>query len=155
MPSSELIHGTCLAYGERAVLLRGVSGAGKSDLALRCLHCFPAFEANAVSFQLVADDQIILSKAEDGRLMASAPEALAGRIEIRGVGIVRVPDVVAELRLAVDLVPSDAVPRLPDYPFPTVDYLGIRIPLIALAPFEASAPLKVWHSLMQLDRTAP
>jgi len=152
MPSSKMIHGTCLAYGERAVLLRGASGAGKSDLALRCLHCFPASEAKGAFFKLVADDQIILSKAEDGRLMASAPETLAGRIEIRGVGIVRAPHVVAELGLAVDLVPSDAVRRLPEYPFPTVDYLGIRIPLISLAPFEASAPLKVWLSLMQLDR---
>lgn len=152
MPSSALIHGTCIAYGERAILLRGASGAGKSDLAIRCLLCPLPPGPGAQVFKLVADDQLIIRKSEDGRLLASAPESIAGQIEVRGAGIQRFPYVAAELCLVVDLVPPDAVTRLPPLPPPTVDYLGVKIPRVSLSPFEASAPLKVWLWLEQLDR---
>lgn len=154
MPSSVLVHGTCIAHRGRAVLLRGAPGAGKSDLALRCLHCSLPQEAGRHSFLLVADDQLIISRSEDGRLIGRSPESLAGRIEIRGVGIVQVAHVAAELCLIIDLVSPDAVPRLPSLPPPAFDYLGIKIPLVLLSPFEPSAPLKIWHWLKLLDCAA-
>ena len=71
-----MVHATCVAIGDRAVLLCGPSGSGKSDLALRLI------DGGA---QLVADDQVVL-RAEGGRIVARAPEALAGRMEVRGIG---------------------------------------------------------------------
>jgi len=154
MASSTLVHGTCIAHGERAVLLRGASGAGKSDLALRCLHCSLPAEAGHRSFLLVADDQLAISRSEDGRLIGRSPDSIAGRLEVRGVGIIRVPHVAAELCLIIDLVVADAVPRSPPSLPATVDCLGIEIPVVSLSPFEASAPLKVWHWLNRIGPAA-
>lgn len=126
------VHGTCVALAAAGVLLRGPSGSGKSDLALRLI---------GLGAKLVADDQVELA-LERGAVIATAPATLAGRIEIRGLGIVTVPTRRrARIRLVVDLVAARAVPRLPD---PTsCSLLGVAIPHIRLAPFEASAPLKV------------
>lgn len=121
------------------MLLRGPSGSGKSDLALRLV------EAGA---ELVADDQTELV-AENGRLLASPPDTIAGLLEVRGVGIVpmafrrRVP-----VALVVDLVAREAVPRLPDPA--TVGYDGVELPLIALDPMAASAAAKVRLAVRQL-----
>jgi HPr kinase/phosphorylase len=126
------VHGTCVAFGARGVLIRGRSGSGKSDLALRLV---------ADGARLVADDQVLIGKT--GRdLVARAPKTIRGVMEVRGVGIVRVPtSASARLRLVVDLVPSHAVPRLPDPHWEEI--AGVRVPSVALASFEASAPLKV------------
>jgi HPr kinase/phosphorylase len=127
-----LVHGTCVAIAGRGVLLRGPSGSGKSDLALRLI------EAGA---WLVADDQVRLSAARN-RLVASAPVSLRGLIEVRGVGIVPVKSVArAPLALVVDLVAAKDVPRLPEPS--SVQIEGIALPHLLLAPFEASAPVKV------------
>ena len=75
-----LVHATAVAIDGRALLLRGPSGAGKSDLALRLI------DAGA---RLIADDQSVLRR-EGGRLLAAVPAAIAGLIEVRGVGILRV-----------------------------------------------------------------
>lgn len=131
-----LLHGTCVALGGRAALLRGRSGAGKSDLALR----FITAEA-AAGAALVADDQVQVRR-EAGRLVARPPATIAGRIEVRGIGIIDVahtPE--AELVLVVDLVARRAVPRLPHGV--TVTLLGIELPLIKLSPFDASAGIKL------------
>lgn len=127
-----LVHGTAVAVEDGAILLRGPSGSGKSDLALRLL------DAGA---RLVADDQVELRRA--GRaVLARAPAVLAGLFEIRGVGIVRVDALEeAPLVLIVELIPSAEVERLPEARTETV--LGLAIPLIALAPFEASAAAKL------------
>lgn len=130
------LHATCVALGGAAVLLRGPSGAGKSDLALRLI------EAGA---RLVADDQVELA-AEGGRLVARAPAAIAGKIEVRGVGIV--PMAVAEaapLALIADLVAAPE--RLPEPAAETI--LGVPIPRIEIAPFEPSAPAKLRLALAQ------
>jgi HPr kinase/phosphorylase len=114
------------------ILLRGPSGSGKSDLALRLI------DGGA---RLVADDQTELRRSGSG-LVASAPAAIAGLLEIRGIGIVRCPAAAsAPLRLVVDLVPSESIERLPEAR--SCRYLDCDIPLIALAPFEASAPAKL------------
>ncbi|WP_339852838.1 HPr kinase/phosphatase C-terminal domain-containing protein [uncultured Nisaea sp.] len=128
----ELVYGTAVAIDGRAVLLRGPSGSGKSDLALRLI------EGGAM---LVSDDQTRLVR-EAGRLVASAPDTIAGQLEVRGVGIVPVANTRrAPLDLVIDLVPSEQVERFPEAGSCT--YLDLTVPLLALAPFEASAPAKV------------
>ncbi|MEK9661414.1 MAG: HPr kinase/phosphatase C-terminal domain-containing protein [Alphaproteobacteria bacterium] len=114
------------------MLLRGESGAGKSDLALRLI------DGGAV---LVADDRTVLHCAA-GRVLLSAPEALRGRIEVRGIGIVPVPSVAdIPLALVVDLVPSRAVERMPEARYET--FCGMAVPALSLDPRESSAPAKV------------
>lgn len=126
------IHGTCVLVGGTGVLLRGPSGAGKSDMALRLI------DGGAV---LVADDRVEL-RMEQGRLMASAPAALAGLLEVRGLGIVRLPACgPAEVGLVVDLVPPGDVERLPEEE--TATLLDAALPRLALAPFEPSAAAKL------------
>ena len=132
MSGSVLVHATAVAIAGRAMLLRGPSGVGKSDLALRLI------DAGA---QLIADDQSELTRRAD-TVFVRAPAALAGLLEVRGVGIVRFP-VLAEapLTLLVDLVSSEAVERLPEWRSEPV--LGCPVPLISIAPFEASAIAKL------------
>ena len=133
-----LAHATCVEIERRAVLLRGPSGSGKSDLALRLI------DAGA---RLVADDQVELA-ARDGTLWARAPAALAGRLEVRGLGIRRMAyrDRSA-VGLLVDLVAADAVPRLPEPESETIE--GIVLPRLKLAPFEASAAAKLRLAMRQ------
>jgi len=138
-----LVHGTTVALEGEGVLLRGPSGSGKSDLALRLI------DGGA---QLIADDQTELTRVADG-LLARSPASIAGRMEVRGVGILRVPTVPsALLRLVIDLVALDRVERLPEPQF--CDYLQCSLPLLALAPFEASAPAKIRLALASLVKSA-
>lgn len=129
MPGANLptIHATAVAVDGKGVLILGPPGSGKSDLALRLI------DRGAV---LIADDRVHV--AADGTL--HPPPALAGLIEVRGVGILPRPHVAGVVaRLAVDLA---AVPqRLPEPA--VVDVAGCRLPVLALSPFEGSAPLKV------------
>ncbi len=108
------------------------SGAGKSDLALRLI---------GAGAHLVADDYTCVRR--DGeRLLASAPERIAGLLEVRGVGILSFP-ALRNVRVAmvIDLVASDAVPRLPAAE--TRMIAGVPLPLLRIAPFENAAALKV------------
>ncbi|MEO8812883.1 MAG: HPr kinase/phosphorylase [Caulobacteraceae bacterium] len=121
----------------RGVLIEGPSGAGKSDLALRAL---------SGGFRLVADDRTILFVSA-GRLFGRAPDALRGRIEVRGVGVMSVPPLpFAEVRLIVRCVESGAaLERLPDRRYHTV--LDIEVPAIDLWPAEPSAVSKMSRAL--------
>jgi serine kinase of HPr protein (carbohydrate metabolism regulator) len=140
------LHATCVALraGKRwqAILLRGPSGAGKSDLALRLLES---------GGRLVADDQTHVLKV--GRaLIASPPSALAGMIEARGVGILTLPRAKllarAPVVLLVDLVAPDRIERLPE---PTDEIvLGVKLPRLDLAPFEASSVAKLHLALARI-----
>jgi serine kinase of HPr protein (carbohydrate metabolism regulator) len=140
---SELVHGTCVALGRRAALLRGPPGSGKSDLAMRFLFLARRGPAALDPPALVADDQVLMRRAGD-RVLASAPDSIVGRIEVRGVGIVRVKHVAeAEVVLIADLVDDrDLVERLPSSDV-TVRVAGLELPLRRLVPFEASAPIKL------------
>jgi HPr kinase/phosphorylase len=134
-----LVHATTVAIDGCGVLLRGPSGSGKSDFALRLI------DAGA---RLVADDQSELVRDGDA-ILAHAPSAIAGLIEARGIGILRLdPLPAARLELVVDLVAPERVERLPEAA--SVAILGIDLPLIALAPFEASAPTKLRLALSAL-----
>jgi HPr kinase/phosphorylase len=144
--SHELIHGTCVAFGPYAAILRGASGTGKSDLAFRFL-ALPAEAMDAP--MLVADDQVFVEARSDS-LLASAPPTIAGKLEVRGLGIIELPYVRhAELVLAVDLVAPQDVPRMPPEPWEQTMIAGNSVPCIALAPFEASAPLKLKLALFR------
>lgn len=133
------VHGTCVALDGGGVLLRGPPGSGKSDLGLRLI------DGGAL---LVADDQTELRRLE-GIIVASAPATIAGRMEVRGIGILPCPSIArARLRLVIDLVAADAVDRLPEPE--TCRYLDCAVPLLRLAPFEASAPAKIRVAVRQL-----
>lgn len=136
--SSETLHASCIAIEGRAVLIEGRSGSGKSDLALRLIDR---------GAQLVSDDYTVLVRERD-RLLAQPPATIAGRIEVRGIGIVDMPH--AE-RVPVALIVSLAedVDRLPEERSNRV-IAGIPIPSIAIKAHEASAPIKVGIAMVRL-----
>lgn len=132
---SETLHASCVAIRGRGVLLLGASGAGKSDLALRLI------DRGAT---LVGDDGIVVT-AEGDRLIARPGPNIEGRIEVRGIGIVALPHAQAPLALALAL--DQPVARMPAETLPMRLVDGLPLPVIALDPFEASAPVKVEKAL--------
>ena len=115
------IHGTCVARGNDAVLIVGPSGSGKSDLALRLI---------GKGFVLVADDQVEIA---GGR--ARAPPSLSGLLEVRGLGIVRLPYCPdATIRVVIDL--TQRPERLPE----PARHPVLGLPAVRLDASGASAP---------------
>lgn len=152
-----LIHGTCIDFDGAGVVLCGPPGAGKSDLALRVIDqpgC--GLAATPVTARLVADDQVVLRLGDAG-LIASCPESIRGRMEVRGIGIVDCPYVL-ETRLVavVNLVANPDMPRFSEGE--TVELAGVVLPGYALDPFEPSACAKlrvlVAKYRMQVHQTA-
>lgn len=145
-PPAERIHATAIAIGERAAIIRGPSGSGKSDLALRCLGFSPT-ELLSQPVTLVGDDQIDLEPVSTGLRVRSVPN-LSGLLEVRGIGVVPVRAVTAEASavLLVDLSNESEIDRMPD-PWPYAAVAGVRLPVLKLAPFAASAPLKLFLAL--------
>ena len=135
--SSDCLHATTVAIGGRAVLITGPSGAGKSDLALRLLDR---------GFALVSDDQTLVRREGD-RLLASAPPRIAGKLEVRGIGIVEM-DTVAETPVALVVELSRDTERFPDDSRER-PVLGVALPLVSIDAAAASAPSKV---ALALDR---
>ena len=142
----ERVHATCVAIAGIGVLIRGPSGSGKSDLALRLI------DSGAV---LVADDQVVVTPGTHAGPPAAAPAAvLAGRIEARGVGILSLPYLAsAPLGLVVDLVAPEAVERLPEPA--TVTLCGAMLPRLALTAFEPSTAAKVRLAVHALAEDTP
>jgi serine kinase of HPr protein (carbohydrate metabolism regulator) len=153
-PQRLLIHGTCLAIGGCGVLILGAPGSGKSDLALRLIdQPGRGTGGKAMTARLVADDQVAIAR-RDGRLIAAPPPGLAGLMEVRGLGIVRVEwDGEAELGLAVRLADSGSIERLPEHSGSHL-LLGIALPEIAIDPDVASAPARVRAGIVELLRRA-
>lgn len=142
------VHATAIAIDDHAVLLRGASGSGKSDLALRCLTQCWHIDGRDLAIDLVADDQVIATRVADA-VRLSAPATISGLIEVRGIGIVPWSrQAAARLALVVDLVAPDVIERLPLAQ--TTRILGVEVPLVAIAPFEVSAPMKVLLALARL-----
>ncbi|HEY4252808.1 MAG TPA: aldolase [Roseomonas sp.] len=127
-------HGGCAARRGEGVLLLGPPGSGKSDLLLRLL---------GHGWTLVADDQVEVVAHGGSGLVACAPPALSGLLEVRGVGIQEGVPVTTQvpLRLVARLVTRADVPRLPGAAAWT--HAGRTLPALALDPFAASAPAKL------------
>jgi HPr kinase/phosphorylase len=153
LPSTaELVHGTCVALGRHGALLRGPSGSGKSDLALRFLFLARRGPVARSAPALVADDQVELVR-DGGRVLASPPASIRGKIEVRGIGIVDVRALArCQLAIVVDLVRPSAVERMPPADLKT-RLLGLELPLLRLAPFENSAPLKLALAVAHASRS--
>jgi len=130
-----ILHASCVAIGGRGVLLTGASGAGKSDLALRLI------DRGAT---LVGDDGVVIETRE-GRLHARPGPNIEGQMEVRGLGILDFAWKEAPLALEVAL--DQPVPRMPDEMLPFRLIEGLTLPIIALDPFEVSAPVKVEKAL--------
>lgn len=136
----QTFHGTVVDKAGRGIFLRGPSGVGKSDLALRLMDR---------GASLVADDQVVLEARASG-LKASAPETLFGLIEMRGVGIVSVPAIrQTRIKLIVDLVDAEEVERLPYQQSETIK--GLVLPILRLNAFEHSSVLKIEHCIANLS----
>jgi HPr kinase/phosphorylase len=135
--ASPTVHASAVLVGARAVLIRGPAGAGKSRLALRLIQ---AADCGLLTFaRLVGDDRLELAACH-GRLLARPPRALAGLIEVRGLGIRRLDhEPVAVVGLVVDLAVPDAE-RLPGAAAQEVDVEGIIIPRLGLGPGPDPAP---------------
>lgn len=129
--STETLHATSVAINGRAVLICGTSGMGKSDLALRLI------DRGAT---LISDDYTVVTLVDD-RLEASAPSTIAGMMEVRGLGLVDMPSISqAPVALVIEL--SHDVDRMPLDPI-NLTIAGTAVPVVRIAPFEASAPIKV------------
>ena len=135
--SAETLHASAVARDGRAVLIIGPSGSGKSDLSLRLIDR---------GFTLVSDDQTIVRK-DGNRLVASAPPTIAGKLEIRGIGIVEMHHtdnvpvaLIVELTGDIQRLPDDSRQR---------PILGVMLPLVTIDAMTASAPSKV---AVALDR---
>jgi serine kinase of HPr protein (carbohydrate metabolism regulator) len=135
--SSETVHASTVAKDGRAVLITGPSGSGKSDLSLRLLDR---------GFVLVSDDQTIVKRQGD-RLIASAPPTIAGKLEIRGIGIVDM-EAASDLPVALIVELAGEFQRLPDDSRER-PILGVSLPLVSIDAMTASAPSKV---ALALDR---
>jgi serine kinase of HPr protein (carbohydrate metabolism regulator) len=134
--ADQLVHCSCVAIGGRAVLLAGRSGAGKSDLALRLIDR---------GARLVSDDYTELRRS-GATLLARAPATIAGRIELRGVGLVEM-EAVADMPVCLHADLERAPERLPEPA--SIALAGIQIPSVAIAALEASAPFKLEQALVR------
>jgi HPr kinase/phosphorylase len=132
------IHGSAVLVGARAVLIRGPSGAGKSRLAWTLIE---AATAGSLRFaRLVGDDRLHLEAAH-GRLLVRPAEALAGCIEMRGLGIRRLAfEPVAVVGLVVDLAAADAS-RLPPRAARELQLAGTTVPRLPVAAGADPVPL--------------
>ncbi len=138
--SSETLHATSVAIDGQAVVIQGPSGSGKSDLALRLI------DRGAL---LISDDVTLIARV-GGALRVRAPDTIRARMEVRGIGIVAVPQVDdVPLALIVRLV--DVVPRLPERRARLI--AGVEAREIVLDPRPASAPILIELALHQPEAT--
>jgi serine kinase of HPr protein (carbohydrate metabolism regulator) len=136
-PSSENLHASTVAWNGRAILISGPSGAGKSDLALRLIDR---------GFVLVSDDQTAVRR-EGQQLLATAPPTIAGKLEVRGFGIVEM-ETAANVPVALMVELATEVQRMPEENCER-SLLGVRLPLVRINSMAPSAAAKI---VLALDR---
>src|SRR3546814_964990 len=128
--SSEMLHSSTVSVNGRAVMIEGRSGSGKSDLALRLIDR---------GAKLVSDDYTIVRR-KGKMLLASPPENIAGKIEVRGIGLVEMTHV-SDLPVALVVQFFDVVDSMPTTPALRV-MAGISIPVMNIPPHASQAPIK-------------
>jgi serine kinase of HPr protein (carbohydrate metabolism regulator) len=136
------LHASAVLVGARAVLIRGPSGSGKSKLARELIE---SARGNGSGFaRLVGDDRVHLETAS-GRLLVRPAQALAGLLEVRGVGVLRVDhEPVAVVGLVVDLNAADAE-RLPEPERQRIEIEGVVLPRLAVAAGAPALPTVLAH----------
>lgn len=141
------IHATAILAGHRGILIRGPSGAGKSKLAWSLLQ-----DGGLGFARLIGDDRVHLQVAH-GRVLARPAPALAGLLEVRGAGLLRVShEPVAQLEIVVDLAAADSE-RMPDANTAFAALCGIRHARLPVAP-GADARLVLLAYLAEKDGAA-
>ncbi|AWB23590.1 serine kinase [Methylobacterium currus] len=135
------VHASCVVLGEDGILIRGPAGSGKSTL-VRDLLGLGAI--SGIFAALVGDDRVTLTQRH-GRLVATPHPALAGLLEIRGLGLQPVDATVpsAVLRLVVDL--EGSVPRMPDEGAETIHLREVALPRMVLSPDPGRAATVLWR----------
>jgi len=137
----QCIHATSVNIDGLGLLIRGPSGSGKSDLALRLIDA---------GGHLIADDQTQLNLAGQA-IVLNAPTPIAGKIEIRGYGIFQMPyDKDIALGLVVDLKDRNTIERMPEMPF--TEILTKKFPRVQLNAFDVSAIAKIRLIMKELSR---
>lgn len=136
-PAPVRLHASCVALDGRGVVLLGPSGSGKSDLAIRLID---------LGGQLVADDQLLVER-RNGRVFGRAEASLAGLVEARGIGLLRLAFCpCSPIDLVVELDRAERIPRWPEraaYPL-----LGLEVACLRLDPRAASAPAVIRLALV-------
>ena len=132
------LHATAIAIAGDGVIFTGESGSGKSDLALRLI------DRGAI---LISDDRVILEHIDD-RISLRGPEKLAGKLEIRSLGIFDFGHV-ADVELKMEVQLGQQVERFPMDSQQNI-FLGKAVPSIRLDAMESSAPIKVEMALQKL-----
>jgi serine kinase of HPr protein (carbohydrate metabolism regulator) len=137
--SSETLHASCVTIDGRAVLITGPSGSGKSDLALRLI------DRGAT---LISDDYTIVRR-EGTVIRASAPERIAGMIEVRGLGLMPMPHS-GDAPVALVIALAEPIERMPESEERRM-IAGVSLPVVRLAAFEGSTPIKVALAMKRLN----
>ncbi len=135
--SSETLHASCVSKDGRAILISGRSGSGKSDLALRMIDR---------GADLVSDDYTIVRRV-GGKLLASAPENIRSKLEVRGLGILEF-HTETDIPVCLMIELTAEVERMPEGPG-AIAIAGMQVPSVRLSSLEASAPIKVEVALAQ------
>ena len=132
MTSPTPCHATSVVFCGNGLLLTGISGSGKSDLALRIMDA---------GGSLISDDYTVLTVTEH-QLIASPPETIKGMMEVRGVGLLKVPTIrSARIDVMVICQTKESIERLP--PVIHTQIQGIQLRQLNLYPFESSAVAKL------------
>ena len=150
-PAIATVHATAVSIAGRGVLIIGSSGAGKSSLALGVLTSPFLEDGQIVDACLISDDQVVLERI-DGRLYGSPPPTIAGKLEVRGLGILPFRHArLARMTLVVELKPVPQIDRLPD---PAVRHtvLDVDLPIVAIDPTAPGAAARVYLAGLRLDQ---
>ena len=140
------VHATALVVGETGILITGPSGSGKSRLAMELLQSARVAGRFAA---LVADDQVLL-RAVGGRVLAVTPKTISGLIELRGIGILRVPGLQrAVMHLAIAVTPQDDATRLPPADDRYEPGAGLSLPMVHAVAGHLRNPLELVEALTE------
>ncbi len=120
----QAIHATCLVVGTKGLLIRGPSGSGKSALAIELMR---HAQLKGHFAALVADDRVFISE-ENGRLVATCPESIRGKAELRGFGVIDLPSLcTAVIHLVLDLEPREQIERLAEERSLTCELCSVKL----------------------------